>query len=85
MSKKTSKKAKRRRGTSASKKLLYPFSPELWVVEMWSEQHRGGYVREGWAPTTDANIERNIALISLREWNVKNPNDRFRVTKYRRV
>lgn len=60
--------------------------PVVWIVEMWVgfKGTRGPW-REGWAPTIGANIDFGIAQISLSAWRRKNPDDKFRLKKYRAV
>ena len=86
MSKKTSKKAKRQQGTSASKAMLYRCPPIVWVVEMLvGFKGTKGAWREGWAPTTCANFEFVLAKEEKRILGIKNPDDKFRLKKYAAV
>jgi len=83
---KTKKPTKRSIVQSVSKAMLYPFAPELYVVEMWCETHVNGYVHSFWAPTTSAQIERSaLELQDLPDWRKKCPDDKFRISSYKRA
>ena len=83
---KAKKVTKRRRGQSASKAMLYPFAPELYVVEMWCDVHVDGEAHSLWAPTTSAQIERSVSEIQdLPQWQKKCPDDKFRISVYKRA
>ena len=83
---KTKKATKRRKGQPASTAMLYRCPPIVWIVEMWvGYKGARGPWREGWAPTVGASIDSGIARLILREWKNKNPDDKFRLKKYRAV
>ena len=52
--------------------------PVVWVVEMWDPR------LELWEPCASADEYRPRALQELRDFKQRNPDDRFRVAKYRR-
>jgi hypothetical protein len=54
----------------------------LYVVEMlcWAEEKC-----RRWEPTVGVALWRNAGRTELREWQQRNPNDKFRLTAYRRL
>lgn len=49
----------------------------VWIVEMKADGE------SCYTPTVGCKLTRADALIELREWRGKNPDDRFRIRKYR--
>ena len=49
----------------------------VWVVEILTDE-------EGWAPTVEARLTMHDARRELDRWKACNPDDTFRVVKYRR-
>lgn len=46
----------------------------LWVVEMLT--------RKGWAPTVGSALNRAEGRLVLKNWQQRNPSDKFRLIKY---
>lgn len=64
-----------------TKRSLYE-QDHVWVVEIWNETPS---CRPYWGPCVGISLDREGGRLRMRQWKSRNPDDRFRLTKYRRV
>ena len=50
----------------------------VWIIEIFFD--RGLY--QGWTPTVGIALMRDDARLVLRDWQRRNPDDKFRLTQY---
>ena len=53
----------------------------VWVVEMLDE-HIWGNLSPKWEPCDDCSLDKLTGLASLAIWRNRNPDDKFRLSKY---
>jgi hypothetical protein len=53
---------------------------DLWVVEIMFSDSKG----DGWQPTVGVSLSRSDGRACLGDWKQRNPDDFFRLKKYRR-
>ena len=50
----------------------------VWVIELLDFT----YPEKGWSPCAACGIDRQQARLIQKQWKERNPDDRFRITKY---